>query len=156
LEWLTSALGNRFHFGVCYGAEQIVPRQAGYNAVKLTAASSRGCTVAVRASMAVPFAVAAAAAYGQRYMKNKFLKLISELINSAASGRHSGKGHKFIRQGKYEDALRHYELALEYENIGKISPNPATVECVARTHARLGNAEQALSAAEKSYDLYKN
>jgi tetratricopeptide (TPR) repeat protein len=105
--------------------------------------------------MAVPFAVAAAAAYGQRYMKNRFLKLISELINSAASGRHSGKGHKFIRQGKYEDALRHYELALEYEIRGKIGPNPATVECVARTDARLGNAEQALSAAEKSYDLYK-
>ena len=88
-------------------------------------------------------------------MKNGILKLISELINSAASGRHSGKGHKLIRQGKYEDALRHYSLALQYEIRGKLGPNPATLECLARTHARLGNTEQALSAAEESYALYK-
>ncbi len=83
------------------------------------------------------------------------IKLIHEFINSAASGRHSGKGHKCIRQGKYEQALRHYELAVEYEIKGKLGPNPATLECLARTHARLGNMQEALSAAEKSYDLYK-
>ncbi len=83
------------------------------------------------------------------------IKLIREFINSAASGRHSGKGHKFIRQGKYEKALRHYELALEYEIRGKLGPNPVTLECLARTHARLGDIKAALSAAEKSYELYK-
>ena len=83
------------------------------------------------------------------------IKFMREFINSVASGRHSGKGHKCIRQGKYGEALRHYELALEYEIRGKLGPNPATLECLARTHARLGNIKEALSAAEKSYDLYK-
>jgi len=88
-------------------------------------------------------------------MKNRFIKLISEFIDSAASGHHSGKRHKCIRQGKYEEALRHYELPLEYEIRGKHSPNPATLECLARTHTRLKNIKEALSAAERSYDLYK-
>jgi tetratricopeptide (TPR) repeat protein len=83
------------------------------------------------------------------------IKLIREFINSAASGRHSGKGHKCLRQGKYEEALRHYKLALECEIRGKLGSNPATLECLARTHARLGNIKEAVSAAEQSYDLYK-
>jgi len=88
-------------------------------------------------------------------MKNRPTKFISEIIDSAISGFHSGKGHKRTRQGKYEEALRHYELALKYEIRGKHGPNPATLECLARTHARLKNMNQALSAAKRSYDLYK-
>ena len=88
-------------------------------------------------------------------MNSRFLTPISELINSAASGWHAGKGHKFIKQGKFQDALRHYELALKYEIRGKVGPNPATLECIARTHARLKNIKEALSTAKTSYDLYK-
>ena len=88
-------------------------------------------------------------------MKNRPTKLIHGLIDSAISGFHSGKGHKRTRQGKYEEALRHYELALKYEIRGKHGPNPATLECLARAHARLKNMKEALSAAERSYGLYK-
>jgi tetratricopeptide (TPR) repeat protein len=83
--------------------------------------------------------------------------IIGELICNIKSGWHSGKGHKATRQGKYEKALRHYQLAFEYETQnGKCGsgPNPVTIECLAHTHARLGNYEEALLAAEISKDLF--
>ena len=86
------------------------------------------------------------------------MKLIRELINGAKSGWYSGRGHKATRRGEYEKALHYYELALEYEGKeGKcgIGPNPVAMECIARSHARLGNLKEALIAAEKSQELYK-
>jgi len=86
------------------------------------------------------------------------IKIIQELINGAKSGWYSGKGHKATRRGEYEKALRYYELALECEEKeGKCGagPNPVAIECISRTHARLGNYKEALLAAEKSKDLYK-
>lgn len=74
------------------------------------------------------------------------------------SGWHSGKGHKATRQGNYEKALSHYQLAMKYDNqTGKCGsgPNPVTLECIARTQARLGHYKEALMEAEKSYELYK-
>lgn len=84
--------------------------------------------------------------------------IIRELISSIKAGWHSGKGHKATKLGKYEKALRHYQLAAEYEKLtGKYGsgPNPVSLECVARTQARLGNFKDALIGAEKSYELYK-
>ncbi len=74
------------------------------------------------------------------------------------AGWHSGRGHKATRRGEYEKALRHYELALEYEGKeGKCGAgsNPVAIECIARTQARLGNYREALLAAEKAKNLYK-
>ena len=84
--------------------------------------------------------------------------IIRELISNMKSGWHSGKGHKATRQGKYEKALWHYQRAVEYDSrAGQCGSglNPVTIECIARTHARLGNYKEALIEAEKSYDLYK-
>ena len=83
------------------------------------------------------------------------IKLIRQFVAAAKAGSHSGKGHKFTRQGKYEEALRHYQLALEYESEAYPMQNPASVECIARTHARLGNYKEALSVAKQAHELYK-
>jgi tetratricopeptide (TPR) repeat protein len=73
-----------------------------------------------------------------------------------ASGWNSGRGDKLTRRGEYERALRHYKLALEYTDKCGNEPNPTTVECLARTQARLGDLKQALLSAEKSLHLYKS
>jgi len=83
------------------------------------------------------------------------MNFIRELFNAGLSGWHSGRGHKLTRKGKYADALNHYKLALVHESKNGSRPNPATVECLARTYARLGSLKEALAAAEESYDLYK-
>lgn len=83
---------------------------------------------------------------------------MQQLINNIKSGWHSGKGHKAIRQGKYEEALRHYQLTVQHESQnGKYGsrPNPVTLECIARTYARLGNYEESLITANKAEGLYK-
>lgn len=79
-----------------------------------------------------------------------------ETIYAIASGWNSGRGHKFTRRGEYEKAMRHYKLALEYTDKSGNEPNPTTVECLARTQARLGDLKQALLSAEKSLHLYKS
>lgn len=95
----------------------------------------------------------------QCYMQNNNEQMIiRELISGLKAGWHSGRGHKATRHKEYEKALLHYELALKYEREeGKIGsgPNPATLECLARTQARLGNYKEALLTAEKSYELYR-
>ena len=71
---------------------------------------------------------------------------------------HSGRGHKATRRKEYQQALLHYELALKYEKEeGKTGngPSPVTLECLARTQARLGNYKEALIEAGRSYELYK-
>jgi tetratricopeptide (TPR) repeat protein len=84
--------------------------------------------------------------------------IIRDFINNVKSGWHSGRGHNATRQGKYEEALRHYQLAIEYDSrVGSCGsgPNAVTVECLARTYSRLGMHKEALIEAEKSYELYK-
>jgi tetratricopeptide (TPR) repeat protein len=83
------------------------------------------------------------------------IKLIRQFISAAKAGSHSGKGNKCIRQGKCEAALRHYQLALEYEIKANTGLNPVSLECISRTLARLGNYKEALSTAEKIHDIYK-
>lgn len=83
------------------------------------------------------------------------IKCIIELISAAKAGGHSGKGHKATRRGEYEKALQHYKVAVEYEAKTTAGPNPVSIECIARTQARLGNFKEALLAAEKSHDLFK-
>jgi tetratricopeptide (TPR) repeat protein len=84
--------------------------------------------------------------------------IIRELISGIKAGWHSGKGHRATRLGKYEKALTHYQLAVEYEKLTSkygSGPNPTSLECIARTQARLGNYKDALIEAEKSHELYK-
>ncbi len=83
------------------------------------------------------------------------MNFIQELINSALSGRHIGKGIKLTKRRKYEEALNHYRIALIYESKSGSAPNPATREYIARTYVRLGNLKEALAAAEDSYKLYQ-
>ena len=86
------------------------------------------------------------------------IKTIQELISGTKAAWYSGKGHKATRLGKYEKAFHYYELALEHEvKEGKCGSgiSPVTLECLARTQARLGNYGEALITAEKSYALYK-
>ncbi len=83
------------------------------------------------------------------------MTFIRELFNSALSGRHTGKGIKLTKKGKYEEALNHYKLALVYESKSGTAPNPATREYLARTYVRLGRLKEALATAEESYALYK-
>ena len=83
------------------------------------------------------------------------MNFIREFINAALSGRQIGKGIKLTRQGKFEDALDHYKLAIAYESRSGAVPNPATREYLARTYARLDKLKEALETAEESYSLYK-
>jgi len=69
------------------------------------------------------------------------MKFVREIIYAVAPSWNSGKGHKFTRRGEYEKALRHYQLALEYDAKSGSEPNPTKVECLARTQARLGGTE---------------
>ena len=82
---------------------------------------------------------------------------IRKLGSGLKAAWHSGRGHGATRRKEYQKALLHYELALKYEKEeGKngSGPSPVTMECLARTQARLGNYKEALSTAEKSYDIY--
>lgn len=83
------------------------------------------------------------------------MNFIQELYNAILSGRHFGKAIKFTEKGKYEDSLSHYKLALIYEAKSGTGQNPNTLECLARAYARLGHLQEALAAAEESYDRYK-
>ena len=84
--------------------------------------------------------------------------IIREIISGLKGAWHSGRGHKATRRKEYEKALLHYKLALKYEKEGGIigsGENAVTLECLARTQARLGNYKEALSTAETSYAIYK-
>jgi len=83
------------------------------------------------------------------------MNFIRELYNAWLSGRHSGWGIKLTRRGQYEDAMKHYKLALMHESKSGTGPNPATLESLARAYARLGNLKEALIVAEEACDLYK-
>ncbi len=76
---------------------------------------------------------------------------VKEIYHSMMSGWHEGKGHKNIRKGNFEDALKHYNLALKFaENEGG---TPILIECIACTYARLENFNEALKQAETSLEL---
>lgn len=83
------------------------------------------------------------------------MHFMRELYNALLSGHHSGKAIKLAKRGQYEEALSHYNRALLHEGRSGTGSNPATLECIARTYARLGKLKEALAAAEQSYDLYK-
>jgi tetratricopeptide (TPR) repeat protein len=83
------------------------------------------------------------------------MKFIRELYSALLSGRHQGKAIKLSKRGQYQEALNRYKLALFYEGKNGTGPNPATLECLARTYARLGNLKEALAAATESYNLYR-
>ena len=62
-------------------------------------------------------------------------------------GSFSGKGHKYIRKGNFEDALKCYQKALSYsDNEGE---RVILLECIARSYARIGNFDLALIEAQK-------
>lgn len=82
------------------------------------------------------------------------MKLINELISAGKSGRHSGKGNKYYRNGNYEKALHHYELAAQYNEKSYGTHNPALLEYLAMTHSQLGNIKEALRVAEQARSLY--
>ena len=84
--------------------------------------------------------------------------IIREIINGIKAGWHAGRGHKATRRKEYQKALLHYELALKFEKENGVmgsGPSPVTLECLARTQARLGNYKEALIEAERSHALYK-
>ena len=83
------------------------------------------------------------------------MNFIREVFYAALAGRQIGKGIRFTRRGKYEEALNHYTLALVYESKSGAAPNPALREYLARTYTRLGNLKEALAAAQDAYDLYQ-
>ncbi|MDH4099597.1 MAG: tetratricopeptide repeat protein [Nitrospirota bacterium] len=85
------------------------------------------------------------------------MRFLQELISSIKAGWHAGRGHKATRQGELEKALRHYELAVEYEKRSEKDGSglsPVTLECLARAHARLGNYKEATTLAEQCRELY--
>ncbi|MCP4179720.1 MAG: tetratricopeptide repeat protein [bacterium] len=80
------------------------------------------------------------------------MNFIKELINAARCGSFAGKGNKATRKGFYGNALNYYKKALELsDNIGG---SATYLHCIARTHAKLEDYENALSTAEKSLILY--
>lgn len=86
------------------------------------------------------------------------MKFILELFSGLKASWHIGKGLKATRQREHEKALHHYEIAIKYEEKeGRCGSgiSPVTLECLARTQARMRNYNEALITAEKSYDLYK-
>jgi tetratricopeptide (TPR) repeat protein len=69
-------------------------------------------------------------------------------------GSFSGKGHKHTRNGNFEDALNCYQIALSYsDNEGG---SAILLECIARSHARLGNIDQALLETNECILKLKN
>ena len=69
---------------------------------------------------------------------------------------HHGKGSKFTRKCNHEKALKHFKLALKFV----IDSDDDLVialemECIARALISLGNRDEAIEYAIKSYDIYK-
>lgn len=85
--------------------------------------------------------------YGIKYMN--FLK---QIISSLKCGGYEGRGHKHTRRGDFEKALDCYQKALEF--LDNDHSQAGLLECISRTYARLGNYDQALLEAEKSYELF--
>ncbi|MCP3933604.1 MAG: tetratricopeptide repeat protein [Bacteroidetes bacterium] len=79
------------------------------------------------------------------------MNFIKEIYHSMIFGWHEGKGHKNTRKGNFEKALEHYSTCLKYsDNDDGVA---IIIECIARTHARLNNFDEALKQAEKSLEL---
>ena len=80
------------------------------------------------------------------------VKFIKETIFSACSGWHEGKGHKMTRNGDFSRALEHYNSALKYSTDD--AREAGMLELIARTYARLGKYEDAITKAKMSLELF--
>ena len=80
------------------------------------------------------------------------INLIKETIFSAISGWHEGKGHKLTRTGDCSQALDHYKTSLKFST--DQARDAGMLECIARTYARLGNYDSAISKAKISLELF--
>jgi len=82
--------------------------------------------------------------------------VIRRFISQVLCGAHHGRGSKYTRKGKHVLALKHFQIALKHALAsGAESYVPLEMECVARTHVRLGNYDEAQKYAAQSLDLYK-